>query len=351
MRGFVEWATDVLVSRGALVESGTDDTLRAMLSPELAGVLHADEWLSLRFSGGYPDDESDWLDRFGRLLPAGATVAGARLRRLATVRPVDSAAVLDRELVIHNGIWRSAEDYQETARYYFFTFEYGIESDETTLGYSTVCINASAGSLVVQPESLLEAIRDDLEDDPEFLPDREEVARTLPVALRRVRGEVRRLAIPVENTANRRLARDSGRVHVYYRDLLRQIEKRIAKHAGDPQAAEKEHSRAAATRLDCAAKLDDLARRYSLKIRVEPGDVLAVSLPVRAISARVIRKKTERMARFHWNPRISALDSPWCEGCLDRAHPLFLCDDRAHFLCGTCAPACPACRRPPGRKP
>src|ERR1019366_8060150 len=94
-----------------------------------------------------------------------------------------------------------------------------------------------------------------------------------------------------------------------------------ARRAAEPDAAEKERSRVAATQLDRAAKLDDLVRKYSLKIRIQPRDVLAVSLPVREISARLIRKKAERSAKLHWNPKLGALESPWCEGCSAWAHP------------------------------
>jgi hypothetical protein len=344
MGGIIAWANDLLMSRGALVETEEAGALRAMLSPELAGVLGSSEWLSLRFgSGAGSDDEADWLERLGKLLPADARVTGARRRLAKPLPPIDSARVLDRELVIQNGIYRLPEDRQETARYYFFNFQYAIESDETSLGVWTACLNASARSLVAQPQLLLNTVRDELEDDPAFVLQREELARLFPMALGGAQPEIRRLAFAMEQNANRRLARDSERIHSYYRDLLRQIEKRIARHSGDPKAEEKERSRAAATELDRAAKLEDVVRKYSLKIRIEAGDVLVVSLPVREIAVHVIRKKAERAAKFHWNPAQGGLESPWCEGCFGRAHPLFVCDDRVHFLCKSCLSACASC--------
>ena len=108
---------------------------------------------------------------------------------------------------------------------------------------------------------------------------------------------------------------------------------------------ERERTRAAVTQLDRDAKLQDMVRKYSLKIRIQAGDVLAVPLPVREISARLIRKKSERVAKFHRNPRLGVLDPPWCEACTAPAHPLFLCDDRVHFLCKSCAAPCPACAK------
>jgi hypothetical protein len=340
----VDWARDLLVSRGALVEAEEAGALRAMLPAELAAALESGEWLSLRFGAGAgSDDENEWLDRLARLLPRDARVVGARLRRPIPAPPVDAAGALERGLALQNGICRVVEDGQQIARYYFFGFPYAIESDETSLGSVTVCLNASARAVAPQPEFLLKAVRDDLEEDPRLGAPRDEPAQLFPIALGGAQLEVRRLAAGIEQSANRRLARDAERIDSYYKDLLRQIEKRVARRAADPEAAEKERGRAAATQLDRAAKLEDLVRKYSLKIRIQPGDVLAVALPVREITARLIRKKAERVAKLHWNPKLGALESPWCEGCSAPAHPLFLCDDRVHFLCKSCAAPCPAC--------
>jgi hypothetical protein len=342
----IDWARDVLIARGALVETDADGALRAMLSPELAGALGSSDWLSLRFGvGAGADDENEWLDRLGRLLPADAGVIGARLRHPVWARPVDAAAVLDRELVIQNGIYRLLANTAQMARYYFFSFQYTIESDETSLGTWTQAMNASARTVVERPERLLQAVEDKIEEDPGFIPQGEELKRLFPQALRMAQPEIRRLAGNMELHANRRLERDTERIDAYYRDLLRQIAKRAARHAGDAQAQEKERNRAAATELDHQAKLEDLARKYSLKIRVEPGDVLVLCLPVQEISVRLIRKKAERAASLHWNPALGVLEYPWCQGCLGRAYPLVLCDDRVHGVCKSCLSPCASCGR------
>ena len=344
MTNIVDWARDLLVTRGALVESEDAGALRALLPAELAEALESPEWLSLRFGADAgASDEHEWLDRLSRLLPVDARLVGARLRHPNLAPPVDAIGALDRGLALQNGIYRVLEDYRQTARYYFFGFHYTIESDESSLGVVTVCLNASARTLVPLAESLANAVRDDLEEDPQAAIPRDELTQLFPIALRAAQPEIRRLAAGIEQNANRRLARDTERIDAYYKDLLRQIEKRIARHAADPDAVMRERSRVAVTQLDRIAKLDDLARKYSLRIRIQPGDVLTVSLPVREISARLIRKKAERVAKLHWNPRLGALESPWCEGCSAPAYPLFLCDDRVHFLCKRCAAPCPAC--------
>src|SRR6266566_3690372 len=92
-------------------------------------------------------------------------------------------------------------------------------------------------------------------------------------------------------TANRRLARDRERVDAYYRGLLSQIQKRIERKSSDPDTLARERSLAEATELDRLAKLEDLRRKYSLRVRLSFADVIALHMPVREISVRLIRKK------------------------------------------------------------
>jgi len=99
-----------------------------------------------------------------------------------------------------------------------------------------------------------------------------------------------------------------------------------------------------ATEADRAAKLEDLRRKYALRIRTELAAVLAVRAPVRRISVRLIRKKAERVHALDWNPVVGVLEPPLCEHCFDRAHPLYLCE-RVHLLCRNCWAPCPACSR------
>jgi hypothetical protein len=336
-----EWARDLLLSRGALVESEDNGALRALLPPEVSSRLAVGDWLSLDFGARVgADDPAEWQDRLSTLLPPSPAVAGARLRQRMLAGSIDADAVLNRELAVQNGVWRLVEDYAAAAPYYLFSFEYTVESDERTIGYARVCLNGASRSLMEQPERLLHAIQDDLEEDPAAAEVSDSMGELYLLASRAAQAEVRARIAALEQSANRRLARDSERMESYYGGLLAQIEKRAARR----DAAEKDRSRIAATRLDRAAKMEDLVRKYSLRVQLTLTDVLAVRLPVRAISARLVRKKEERLVTLHWNAVLRALDMPLCEHCSGRARPLFLCE-KVHLLCGACWGACHACGR------
>lgn len=336
-----DWARDLLLSRGALVESEGNGGLRALLPPELSAKLAVSDWLSLDFgTRAGADDPAEWQERLGTLLPPVPAVAGGRMRQHTPVGRIDVDSVLNRELVVQNGVWRLLEDYAEAAPYYLFSFQYTVESDERTIGYTTVCLNGASRSLVEQPERLLRAVHDGLEEDPAFTGPAGELRALFPLAALLAQAEVRARIAGIEQSANRRLARDSERMESYYGGLLAQLEKRAARR----DAAEKDRGRIEATLLDRAAKLEDLVRKYSLRVQLELTDVLATSLPVRTISVRLIRKKEERRVALHWNVVVRALDTLLCEACSTRARPLHLCE-KVHLLCGACWSACPACGR------
>jgi hypothetical protein len=337
--GVQEWIRDLLMSRGALVESGEDGRIGAMLPSEVAASLGAEEWFSLDLR----DDAGEWMDRMERLLPASPLLVEAQYRSPRPPSPIDAASLLASGLAIQNGIWRLVEDTGATAAYLFFTFQYTIESDDRSAGVATVCLNADTGSLVAAPENYLLAIRDGLVETS-GVAGPGVVERRYPPAVRAAQAAFRKHVAQAEENANRRLARDAERVESYYAGLLAQIEKRIARRAGDDDAAAKERSRAAATQADRAAKLEDLRRKYALRVRIEPALLLAVRAPVRRISVRLIRKKEERAHSLDWNPVLGVLELPLCEHCSEPAHPLHLCE-RVHLLCRNCWAQCPGCSR------
>ena len=347
-----DWARDVLLSRGALVESEREGVLRALVPPEVSAKLAVGDWLSLDFGArGGADDPAEWMDRLSTLLPPSPAVAGARLRLRAPPGRIDADAILNRELVVQNGVWRMVEDFAGAMPYYLFSFQHTVESDERTIGYAGVCLNGAARCMAEQPERLLRTVRDDLEDDPAFSVPAAVLRGLYPLAARAAEAEVRARIAFIEQSANRRLARDCERMESYYNGMLAQLEKRAARRTAEPQAVEKERSRIQATQLDRAAKLEDLVRKYSLRVQLELTDVLVASLPVRSISVRLIRKKEERQVTLVWNAILRSLDTPLCEACSGRARPLYLCDKssdkaaRMHLLCAGCWSPCPACTR------
>src|SRR5215217_6331712 len=109
------WAQQLLESRDALVEPGPGGALRTLLTPAVSEALHTNEWLQFRFGAGAgADDAGEWLDRLGVLLPPSARLTVARLSEFEPLLRLDAQAVLARELVLPNGVYRLLDDWAET---------------------------------------------------------------------------------------------------------------------------------------------------------------------------------------------------------------------------------------------
>ena len=158
-----DWARDLLMSRGALVESeGEGRTARAGAAGGFRqagrGRLAIARFQRARRRGrsrrmdGPAERAAASIARGVRRAPAHAT------RRMGRI---DADAILNRELVIQNGVWRLVEDYAGAMPYYLFSFQYTVESDERTIGYASVCLNGAARAMAEQPERLLRSVRDE----------------------------------------------------------------------------------------------------------------------------------------------------------------------------------------------
>jgi hypothetical protein len=148
----------------------------------------------------------------------------------------------------------------------------------------------------------------------------------------------------------RRRDRERARIDEYFASLIgeaRQPRRQVARNAVG--------ARVTALHAEHAAKLRDLATRYTLRVRIDPIALVAIAARVAEIRLRLRRRKGERTLELHVPPTARAPDALACVACPAATRAPLLCDDALHVLCEACAPEvggrprCPACR--PGRDP
>ncbi len=189
-------------------------------------------WLSLDFGARVgADDPAEWQDRLSTLLPPSPAVAGARLRQRMLAGSIDADAVLNRELAVQNGFPAAGGRpcrWPPTAVPVLVRVHRG-ESDERTMD----CECASTA-----PRPLVDgAARAPAPCDSGRSGRRSGgcggfgfVGELCPAWLPAPRKRIRARIAALEQSANRRLARDSERMESYYGGLVAQIEKRAARH-------------------------------------------------------------------------------------------------------------------------
>ncbi len=346
----------VLTQAGALVEAVAPDLIEVLAPAPVRDALALPELARLGFSAAPPPGalrvgiESDWLDRFARLLDQrGRTL---RLVLCPELRPpAEPERVLGHELALDNATHRLLGVAPAWTRYLLFVCRYAAVSEEKREGLVSLGLNLATGAL---PDAILAGVMpwlDGAEDDApmpsaEVLPAAWEASRMQDSLARAITPRLEVALAPFLKTLRRRLERDQERLHDYHNDLHREALRREAQLAPDDPARHREGLRRMAIAEEYRAKRDDLARQYALRVSVSWVQTLELVMPVARFTVQLRRRKAEREFILDWNPLARRLETPPCAASLSTERPRLVCDEALHLLTQTGLAPCPACGKP-----
>lgn len=338
---FRDFTARLLEHEGALVEPIVPEGLEVMLPEELQREWRAPELLRLGFAAELPAAaeraslESDWLERFSRLL-------GARGRRLKFAPQLSLPPLagiertIEHQVQLQNAVYRIVGTQHDWTRYLIFVFRYTAISDEKREGIIRFGFNLNNGSAVDPFVDRLIAIALDREVGEAVvkpalaqLPadwSAERIQRVVAHVLPRL---VREHLGPFVQGLQRRLDRDLARVHDYYSGLRAEAFKKLKKARGD---SAREQLRIDAAEREYQAKVADLRQKYDLRVKVELIQTLELLCPVQRVTLAIKRRKGERKLALDWNPFLRALDPLPCEWSFASMGPRVVCDDQLHLV-------------------
>jgi hypothetical protein len=341
--GFV---TTELAGRGALVDR-EDDRALAILPGDLAHTLAVPETLVLA-----ADASSDavgcglgspLLDRLVGDVRANVPVAGVTWR--AEPPRLALGERLAQRIVVRNGVADILGTAHGAATYLAGVFAWTAEADDRYQGLVLAVAHAGTGdepdatsvramaALISYDESAVEEDRDG----------RGAIGGAAIVAKRSALAIAPRLD-EIGAAVARRRDRERARIDDYFTSLIAE-----ARRPRRQVAADAIEARVAALRAEHAAKLRDVAARYTVRVRLEPVALVAIGARVAQVRLRLRRRKGERELALSVPPGARAPDALACVACPATTRAPLLCDDALHVLCETCAPEasgrprCPAC--------
>lgn len=346
--GFV---ADELAARGALIERDGDRALAVLPGP-LAGQLDVPETVAL--AAGPRDGHvgcglgAPLLDRLIAGVRATVPVAGVAWQ--AEPPKLAAAERLAERWGVRNGVADVLGVAHASATYVAGVFAWSAEADDRYEGLAFVVAH---GATAGEPDGEVTAALARLiaGDDPRA---REQAidehgarspAEAASAIARRAAEAIGPRLGEVGAAVARRRDRERARIDDYFRSLIAEAERPRRQVARDAIRA-----RVDALRAEHAAKLRDLGARYTLRIRLEPIALAAISMRVAEIRVRLRRRKGERELALHVPPGARAPDALACAACPSTTRAPLLCDDALHVLCETCAPdatgrpRCRACR-------
>jgi hypothetical protein len=360
MQGFV---ADLLTRQGALVELIEPEGLEVLSPPPVQQSLGVNELSRLGFGATLPAGadrvgiESDWLDRFGRLLGERGRCVRLVLRPDARA-PADPQRTLEHALVLDNATFRLLDVAPAWTRYVILDFRFSAVSDEKRDGVVRLGVNLATGAL---PDTVLEQIAPWLVADAADaalprdadLPPVWERSRMLERVNRALSPRLDTALAPFVKGLHRRLGRDQERLYSYHNDLHREAALRLSGLTADDAGRRREEKRSEAIQREYQAKLNDLARQYAMRVAVEWVQTLELVMPVQRFAVQIRRRKAERVVQLDWNPLARRLESAPCEFSYSADRPRLVCDDALHLVtadgiapCAGCGKVfCRACHR------
>ena len=355
------FAATLLAQAGGLVEPVEPDGLEVLAPAALHEVLGVGELCRLGFGPTLPAGaervgiESDWLGRFERVLgPHGRS--SRRVLPAAGHRAPDAAALLAQELTLDNATFRLLDVAQAWTRYLLLDFRFTAMSEEKREGTRRLAINLATGAM---PDALMEQLAPLLgaeavadmadgrtgDDKPRDLPAYWPSARLAGQVQRALPSRIEQALAPFTKGLERRLARDQDRLHAYHDGLHREAFLRAAGLREGDSGRERQAMRAAAVAREYQAKLDDLARKYALRVTAAWVQTLELVTPVHRLTVQVRRRKAERVMQLDWNSVARRLELPPCEASWSTERPRLVCDDALHLVAPSGLAPCPGCGR------
>ena len=363
MSTFRNIVSRALAAEGAAVENIEPDGLEIMATPQLASALSIDEFSRLGFGPELPSEasrvslESEWLDNLQNLM-------SDRGKCLEAIQPGDTLPktsfspddLLPKTVVLENATYRHRSTESAWTRFLLLVFRVTATSDDKREDLLTVCLNESNGAYAdSMTNALLESLRqggnlaavlpETAVLDPPWLA--QKIARWND---RYLPARIRRHLQPFLSGMERRMAKDTERLHAYHTRLRREAADRVLdaekRNRADEKLRRREGLRMRSIEQEYAAKVADLQRKYAMNVELSFVQALRLVSPVKRVRFDILRRKGVRPYHLDWNAISHHLDALPCESCGLAAALHAICDDRLHIVCHACLASCPHCDKP-----
>lgn len=329
---------------GGLAEPIEPDLVEVLVPDALRGAFGDREMvrlaLDLEPAEAHPDAEPvlpgshlldgliEYAEKFGRCTRAWPRCGPVRPRSI--LGEILRAVTFNARRVQHS----EADAIRSVAAHAQFDFTVSLVSDEREEVLTTVVVDLWSG----RPVEAFTALLPGLEVDPDgSSPVPARVRLTLEDAYACACAALQaRMAARIERLQGligRRLQAETGRLELYYRSTLQDLEKRLEKAPADRAPAF--HEKLAATLLEREARLLELTTKYRLRPSARLAAVRTLIYPRLFAPVVLERRGVRREIELCWDPVVGRLLMPVCETCGAEADYLELKWDGA-IVCRAC---------------
>lgn len=344
-----------LETHGAVLEENSKG-FEALLPDNLSGLLETPEYIHINM--GFGPDTPDTAPESGpaysinygsHLLEKIVNAACAEVPLLACQLKFDYLKSAGFEKLINEqfSFFGAVGKVESTAKikteYIFLTCRYIAQSDEQKEGLVSLIFNLETGAFVPHMANMLSsAIRDYKTGGKTAVWGDKQIKKIMEWVRKQTKESIADDIGPFQESMTRRFRRDVANLEEYYAGLKEEMEKSLERPGLSDQLIKDRKEKIALLPDELGRKKDDLFKKYSIKVKIEPCSAMLISTPAIKILYKASIGRKRKNLSLIYNPVTKSVDPLVCQGCGRSATSLYFCD-RLHLLCHACSDRCPVC--------
>ncbi|MBU0734845.1 MAG: hypothetical protein KKG10_11915 [Proteobacteria bacterium] len=343
----VQFAFRFLENRGAVLER-TGDGFEALLPGPLSQMLGTPEHIQIKNGSGDDTNGMFSISYGSPLLEKMVDAARGQAPILACSLEFDylKSQGFDRLVKEQFRFYKSMGEVESSAiiktDYLLVICRYVAQSDEQKEGLLRLAFSYETGALIPRMEEMLSSIVKDFGNPPGPVWKDENLERIVEGIKNQSKGILAEEILSFKESMTRRFRRDAANLEEYYDALKKEMEKSLERPGLSDELIKDRKEKIALLPDELAKKRDDLFKKYSIRLKVEPCGVMFVRTPAVRVLYRVSIGRKRKNLSLTYNPVTRTMDPLVCQGCGRTIWNVHFCDQH-HLLCSWCNEQCPLC--------
>lgn len=346
--GLEAFAILFLKNRGAVVEKD-ENGFEVLLPEELSGFLDTPEHLKIDKTSSPSDTKNGYSISFGSpLLEKMVDMACTQAPIVVCELSFDylKSQGFDRLVREHINFPGTVGNVESAAKvktsYLLINCRYLAQSDEQKEGLIELLFNYETGAFVSNKKTNLAGIARNYTDTFTLTWDRERMKSIVTGIEVESKVILEDEIEPFRESMTRRFRRDVANLDEYYGALKDEMEKSLQRPGLSEEIINDRRTKIALLPDEFNRKKDDLFKKYSINIKIQPCAAMFIRTPAVSLLYSVAAGRKKMSLSLTYNPLTHSIDPLVCQGCGRSISTIYWCD-KSRLLCFECRQNRPLC--------
>ena len=219
--------------------------------------------------------------------------------------------------------------------YLILTCRYLAQSDEQKEGLVDLAVNLDTGAVVPGMMDNLSIAEKKYKKTISHDFSQEKVNRVIKLVELYVSDGVEQALSDFKKSMNRRFQRDAASLEEYYQALGREMAESLDRSGLSDKLRQERREKIALIPDELAAKQQDLLNKYSIRVKIFPAAVMAISTPAVKVMFKAVSGRMKKDVALIYNPVTKQMDPLVCDICGQSMYRIGFTSD-LKLVCGAC---------------